>query len=130
MTDIRPHTRRPPQPPIDPALVVPGSRWQKNGSEHQGKPPAFVIVDSVTDVTDATGAARVVHYRNEATQRRASMPLKAFCSAAEHKAPDIALPPEPIAEGDMAAEIRALHAKMDEVLSFLRPRGQLRLVGA
>ena len=59
MTDVRTHTRRPPQPPIDPALVVPGSRWQKNRADYRDKPPVFDVVDRIEELTGASGTTDI-----------------------------------------------------------------------
>jgi hypothetical protein len=146
MTDIRMHTRRRPQPPIDPALVQPMTRWQKNRADNQGRPPVFVVVDVVETVTDGNGCHNVVHYHREDTGRNGSMPMTSFCSAAEHKVPDpepdlLPEPGEPIdepppsgvapigtADGVLLHEV---HAMLGEVLAILRkqPTGQLNLIG-
>lgn len=131
MNDVRPYTRRAATTPIDPALVVPKARFVKNRAEHQGKPPVYVAVDSLEDVPDVGGTTRKVHYHYEETGRRGSMLLRDFVKGSEHRLPE----PEPEHEerDDSApatvGDVRALHAKLDEVISRVGPR-QLRLAGS
>lgn len=89
-TEIKQHTRRSPQPPIDPALVVAGEPFQKNRADNQGKPPVIVIVE---DVAPLAGVPTVA-YRYRDTGKRQMMALTDFCRGSEHKIPD----PEPVAE--------------------------------
>lgn len=89
-TEIKQHARRSPQPPIDPALVVAGSPWQKNRADNQGKPPVIVIVE---DVAPLAGVPTVA-YRYRDTGKRQMMALADFCRGSEHKIPD----PEPVVE--------------------------------
>ncbi len=130
MTDVRTHTRRPPQPPIDPALVVPGSRWQKNRAEHLGKPPVFDIVDSLEPDVDVDGIQTVrVHYHSSDTGRRGDTLLRAFVKGSEHKMPDtepdppvIQTPARPDDAPATVADVRALAAKVDALLQLARAR--------
>ena len=127
MTDVRTHTRRPPQPPIDPALVVPGSRWPKNRADYRDKPPVFDVVDRIEELTGASGTTKIVHYHREDTGRRGSMPLRDFCQASEHRSADDAPEPaETSARPDDApatvADVRALAAKVDALLQLARAR--------
>lgn len=131
MNDVRQYTRRAPTTPIDPDLVKPGTKWPKNRAEHQGKPPIYDIVDSLEEVDDIGGKGTRVHYHNSDTGRRGSMMLRDFVKGSEHRLPD----PEPAAEERpddapaTVADIKALHAKLDEILVRVGPR-QLRLVGS
>lgn len=131
MTDVRTHTRRPPQPPIDPALVVPGSKWQKNRAIHHGQPPVYVIVDRVDTVTTATGEHRVVlyHYEDERRNKHHRTPLADFVKGSEHKAPDpepeapvIQTPARPDDAPATVADLKALAAKVDALLQLARAR--------
>lgn len=79
-------TRRPPQPPIDAALVTRGAEFQKNRARDIGKPPVIVIVDGVYAADDCPP---VVHYHYKEGGRRGSMPLADFCAGSEHKIPDM-----------------------------------------
>jgi hypothetical protein len=90
--EIKTHTRRVPQPPIDITLVVPGARFPKNRAVHIGKPATYDIVQRVETVTDAAGPYERVYYVNSDSGRKGSMPMREFCSGAEHR------PPEPIAD--------------------------------
>lgn len=126
MSDVRNYTRRSATTPIDPTLVVPGSRWVKNRAEHQGKPPVFVAVDAIEDTADVGGTTKTVHYHNEDSGRRGSMLLRDFVKGSEHRLPD----PEPIvvdtARPDDApatvADVREIKAKMDQLLAAVRTR--------
>lgn len=126
MSDVRNYARRPAAIPIDPALVVPTARFIKNRAEHVGKPPIYIAVDEIEDVTDSTGTARKVHFHYEATGRRSSMMLRDFVKGSEHRLPD----PEPVAVDTArpddapatVADVRAIHAKMDQLLAAVRTR--------
>lgn len=152
-TEIKQHTRRSPQPPIDPALVVTGAPFQKNRADNQGKPPVIVIVE---DVAPLAGVPTVA-YRYRDTGKRQMMALADFCRGSEHKILDPAPVAEPIAVAPVAApeataeaesepvtadgppeepapasgvhiampaglaeDLRAIHAKLDELLAFAR----------
>ena len=88
-TEIKQHTRRSPQPPIDPALVVAGAPFQKNRADNQGKPPVIVIVE---DVAPLAGVPTVA-YRYRETGKRQMMALADFCRGSEHKIPDLVVIP-------------------------------------
>lgn len=119
MTDIKQHTRRPPQPPIPAERIVPGSRWQKNRACHQGQPPQFDVVDRVETVSTQTGDYDVVYYHNEATLRRGKMLLKDFCAGSEHKEPDHfeEAPPSGTRETEAEPDVHATLAKHGEILA-------------
>lgn len=130
MTDMKQHTRRPPQPPIDPARVVSGARFQKNRAEDIGKPATFVIVDAVEYVEGQAATYHIVHYHNEATLRRGKMPLKDFCAGSEHREPDPVIEEAPTSgtrEAEPDVDLRAVNAKLDEILAILKRPGQLSL---
>lgn len=125
MSEVRTYTRRSAAIPIDPALVAPTTRFAKNRAEHVGKPPIYIVVDEIEDVTDSTGTAKKVHFHYEATGRRSSMMLRDFVKGSEHRLPD----PEPVvdtARPDDApatvADVREIKAKMVQLLAAIRTR--------
>jgi hypothetical protein len=143
MTDIRMHSRRAPQPPIDASLVKPGVKFPKNRADYLGKPTVYDIVDHVETVTDASGTYEKVHYHNSGTGRKGSMAMRDFCAASEHRPPEPDLPPPepeepapvsgvaPVLAVVSAEDMRRIEGKIDEVLAMLRARGpqQLSLLG-
>lgn len=123
-TEIKQHTRRSPQPPIDPALVVTGAPFQKNRADNQGKPPVIVIVE---DVAPLAGVPTVA-YRYRDTGKRQMMALTDFCRGSEHKIPD----PEPVAETtkvEPATEPAATVADVEPVNGDVPPEEQAPVSG-
>jgi hypothetical protein len=127
---------RPPQPAIDHARITPGSRWQKNRAEDIGKPPIFVIVDEVVCIA----TYEMVHYHNEATSRRAHMPLRDFCAGSEHREPDpptslVGIEDAPVSgprEIEAPVDLARMFAMVSEIHAVVCASGQrvLPLVGA